>query len=88
VLQDEERAPYEVEDGVDVPPPEEPSRQVDQFQPMGSAAPDRDLRICRQACLNRATAILSSGGQHVDPDDVLALAAMLEAWIGRVEPVL
>ena len=80
-VRDVERVPYEV----DVPPPEEPSRQVEATRSNGSTAltPDRDLRICRQAVLNTATAILSSGGLPASPDEVLALAERLEAWVGR-----
>jgi hypothetical protein len=35
------------------------------------------------ACLNTATAILSSNGGKAEPDDVLTLAACLEAWVCR-----
>jgi len=43
----------------------------------------RDTRIMRQAVLNTATAILSSGGRAADPEDVLELASQLEAWVTR-----
>jgi hypothetical protein len=43
----------------------------------------RDQRIMRQAVLNTATAILSSGGREADPDDVIALAERLESWVTR-----
>lgn len=43
----------------------------------------RDTRIMRQAVLNTATAILSSGGHTADPGDVIALAEQLEAWVTR-----
>ena len=43
----------------------------------------RDQRIMRQAVLNTATAILSSGGREADPDDVVALAERLESWVTR-----
>jgi hypothetical protein len=44
---------------------------------------DRDTRIMRQAVLNTATAILSSGGQVTNAADVVALAEELEAWVNR-----
>jgi hypothetical protein len=73
------------DDGVDVPAPEEPSRQVEpeQSRSMERLPPDPDLRIWRQAVLNTATAILSSGGRATELDAVLALAVRLEAWVGR-----
>jgi len=43
----------------------------------------RDQRIMRQAVLNTATAILSSGGREADPDEVVALAERLESWVTR-----
>ncbi len=43
----------------------------------------RDQRIMRQAVLNTATAILSSGGREAEPDDVIALAERLESWVTR-----
>ncbi|HEY7295790.1 MAG TPA: hypothetical protein VH916_12165 [Dehalococcoidia bacterium] len=43
----------------------------------------RDTRIMRQAVLNTATAILSSGGREAAADDVLALAERLESWVTR-----
>jgi hypothetical protein len=84
-LRDEERASYQVEDGVDVPPPEGPSRQVERSTSDHSPSdpPDREVRITRMACLNTATAILSPGGRPADPEAVLALATRLEAWVGR-----
>jgi hypothetical protein len=82
ILHDEQRTPYEVEDGVDVMPDEEPSRQIEPRLP-GTTVPDKDQRITRMACLNTATAILSSGGRACEPADVLALAAKLEAWVGH-----
>jgi hypothetical protein len=87
-LRDEERARYAVvpsEDGVDAPTPEEPSRQVERAEnrPLATNSPDRELRITRMACLNTATAILSSGGRAADPEAVLALATRLEAWVCR-----
>jgi hypothetical protein len=53
-----------------------------------SAAPtsviDRDIRIMRQAVINSAIAILSSGGRAVeDPNAVLEVAEQLEAWVTR-----
>lgn len=44
---------------------------------------DRDLRIVREAVLNTAVAILSSGGQVVDIGDVLGYTATLEQWVTR-----
>src|SRR5207253_7689808 len=50
----------------------------------GQSTPvDRDLRILRQAVLNTATAILSSGGRSVSTEDVLAVAEQLEQWVLR-----
>ncbi len=43
----------------------------------------RDQRIMRQAVLNTATAILSSGGREANPDEVIALAERLESWVTR-----
>lgn len=43
----------------------------------------RDQRIMRQAVLNTATAILSSGAREADPDEVIALAERLESWVTR-----
>lgn len=43
----------------------------------------RDQRIMRQAVLNTATAILSSGGREADADEVVALAERLEGWVTR-----
>ena len=43
----------------------------------------RDQRIMRQAVLNTATAILSSGGRAAEPDEVVALAERLESWVTR-----
>jgi hypothetical protein len=80
VLHDEERVPYQVDDGVDVPPPE---RQVGRSTIVDSAPPDRDVQIRRMNALSTATAILSSGGRACEPGDVLSLAAKLEAWVGR-----
>lgn len=37
--------------------------------------------ITRLACLNTATAILGGNVQSVDPDEVVDLAARLEAWV-------
>ena len=46
--------------------------------------PDREVCITRMACLNTATAILSSGGSPVgDVAAVLSTAAQLEAWVCR-----
>jgi hypothetical protein len=44
---------------------------------------DRGVVITRMNVLSTATAILSSGGRVVDPAEVLALAAELEAWVVR-----
>src|SRR5206468_1785696 len=54
-----------------VPPADEP-----RTAPASLAAPDREQRITRMACLNTATAILSSQGP-VEIADVLAVAAEL-----------
>jgi hypothetical protein len=43
---------------------------------------DKDRRITRMACLNTATAILTTQGA-VDAADVLTLAACLETWVLR-----
>jgi hypothetical protein len=48
-----------------------------------SVASVRDVRIMRQAVLNTATAILSSGGRATDAAAVIALAEELEAWVTR-----
>jgi hypothetical protein len=83
VLHDEPRARYDVEDGVDVPAPEEPSRQVERPLPIGNAVPDKDTQIRRMNALSTATAILSSGGRAVDLGEVTALAEILERWVTR-----
>lgn len=44
---------------------------------------DRGTVVSRLAVLNTATAILSSGGRAVVVEDVLAIAARLEAWATR-----
>jgi hypothetical protein len=78
-----ERVPYET-DGVDSPAPEEPSRQVEApSRGAHHAAPDKDQRITRMACLNTATAILSSGGKTTVVADVMAAAEVLEGWVCR-----
>ena len=46
-------------------------------------APDRDHRILRQAVLNTATAMLSSGGRPTDLPAVLEVATALEYWVLR-----
>jgi hypothetical protein len=43
----------------------------------------RGTVVSRLACMNTATAILSSGGRAASPNDVLVLAAHLEAWATR-----
>lgn len=45
--------------------------------------PDRDTRIMRQAVLNTAVALLSSGGRETNLDDVIATAEALEQWVVR-----
>ena len=45
--------------------------------------PDRDTRIMRQAVLNTAVALLSSGGRETTFDDVIATAEALEQWVVR-----
>ena len=52
--------------------------------PVGLPA-SKDRTITRLACLNTATAILSSGGRAADPDEVLEVAARLEEWALRPE---
>ena len=47
-------------------------------------SPDRETAITRMACLNTATAILSSGQRAIgDVAAVLGTAAQLERWINR-----
>ena len=49
--------------------------------------PDREVCITRLACLNTATAILSSGGRAIgDVATVLETAARLEQWVCRSLP--
>ena len=45
--------------------------------------PDREVCITRMACLNTATALLSSGGQPMELGAVIELAGTLEAWVTR-----
>ena len=46
--------------------------------------PGTQRRISRQAVLNTATSILSSGGRAIsDPAEVVKLAAKLEQWVFR-----
>jgi hypothetical protein len=45
--------------------------------------PDKDVRITRMNALTTATAIASSGGRQAEIDEVLQLAARLEAWVSR-----
>src|SRR5579859_3796811 len=64
--------------------PERPATAVaDASSGYNPASGVRDQRIMRQAVLNTATAILSSGGREADADDVLALAERLESWVTR-----
>jgi hypothetical protein len=44
---------------------------------------DRDTRIMRQAVLNTAVALLSSGGREVSLEDVIDTAETLEQWVTR-----
>ncbi len=44
---------------------------------------DTQRIISRQAMLNTATSMLSSGGRAVDPKEAVALAAKLEQWVWR-----
>ena len=46
-------------------------------------APAREVAVTRMACLNTATAILSSGGRRTEPADVVSLAEELERWVLR-----
>ncbi len=48
-----------------------------------AAGPGRETSVTRMACLNTATAILSSGGRAADLEEVLALAERLERWVLR-----
>ena len=45
--------------------------------------PERDTRIMRQAVLNTAVALLSSGGRETNLDAVIATAETLEQWVTR-----
>jgi hypothetical protein len=46
--------------------------------------PDRETAITRMACLNTATAILSSGGRVIgSATEVLEVAVQLEQWVTR-----
>ncbi len=45
--------------------------------------PEKDLQMVRMNAITNAVAILSSGGRTCAVDDVLALAARLEAWVRR-----
>jgi hypothetical protein len=45
--------------------------------------PARETAVTRMACLNTATAILSSGGREANVDDVLEMAERLERWVTR-----
>lgn len=56
-----------------------PQEQAASTTPAGG----REQAVTRLACLNTATAILSSGGREADPDDVMALAERLERWVQR-----
>jgi hypothetical protein len=85
-LRDEERVRYAAGDGVDVPPPEEPSRQVPPAQrppTIVGTSPDKDTQIRRMNAVATATAMLSSGGHAADPDEVLRLAERIERWVSR-----
>ena len=47
------------------------------------APPARDTVVTRLACLNTATAVLSSGGRIAEADAVIELAERLETWATR-----
>ncbi|MGI8552838.1 MAG: hypothetical protein ACR2PL_18930 [Dehalococcoidia bacterium] len=69
-----------------IEPLSEPEPQIDPdaLGPAPAASrPDRETAITRMACLNTATAVLSSGGRAVDADAVLTLAGRLEGWVSR-----
>jgi hypothetical protein len=55
--------------------------------PYGGSAfpsrPEKDTQVLRMHALTSAVAILSSGGRSCDADEVLQLAAKLEAWVDR-----
>lgn len=69
---------------MDEPPPDEPAwERAPAAAPSSGRLPDRDTRIMRQAVLNTATSILGSGGRAVSEEDVIELAARLEAWVLR-----
>jgi hypothetical protein len=48
-----------------------------------ASGPGRETSVTRMACLNTATAILSSGSRAADPEEVLILAERLERWVLR-----
>jgi len=64
-------------------PEEEPYRYPERGAVAAAPPVDREQRICRQAVLNTAVALLSSGGRACEPRDVLALASTLEQWVSR-----
>lgn len=54
-----------------------------QLEPAPSGPANRERVVTRLACMNTATAILSAGNKPVKSEDVLTLAARLEAWANR-----
>lgn len=61
----------------EAPPPSQAAAAV--------SAIERDVRIMRQALLNTATSILTSGGRSTSGGHVCSLAAELEKWVLRGE---
>lgn len=51
--------------------------------PVANHVDAKDLRITRLACINSATSIIAGNGGRANSDEVLALAAKLEAWVLR-----
>ncbi len=64
---------------LELPEPRVAAREDGGYAPL----PDRDTRIMRQAVLNTAVALLSSGGRETNLDDVIATAETLEQWVVR-----
>jgi hypothetical protein len=66
--------------------PAAPSRTAPSASHTSFAGGDGD-RICRQAVMNTATAILASGGRQVRPSAMLRLAVALERWARDGGPI-
>lgn len=65
-------------------------REIAATEPAPTAEPvaqlgctDREVRITRLAVLNTAVAALNGRGAGGTDEEILALAAKLEAWVGR-----